>query len=136
GKDKIPDGMTIQDWGITYNEMEPYYERCEKTAGISGERDPLEPPRSSDYPTPPMKESPPVRLFKYAAKNLCYHPYQVASANLSERYENPDVQVINQCQFCAFCTQYGCVFGAKSDALVTVIPTAQEHDNFELRTES
>jgi len=136
GKDKIPDGMTIQDWGITYDEMEPYYDRFEKTAGISGEPDPLGPPRSSDYPTPPMKESPPVRLFKDAAKNLGYHPYQVASANLSERYENPDGQVINQCQFCAFCTQYGCDFGAKSDALVTVIPTAQEHDNFELRTES
>src|SRR5690625_7580860 len=58
----------------------------------------------------------------------------MAAANLSEKYENPDGQVINQCQYCAFCTYYGCDFGAKSDALVTVIPTALEHDNFELRT--
>src|SRR5690606_27844613 len=27
GKDKIPPGMTIQDWGITYKEMEKYYDR-------------------------------------------------------------------------------------------------------------
>lgn len=136
GENKIPEGMTIQDWGITYDEMEKYYDRWEKTAGISGETDPIGQPRSNDWPTPPMKESPPVRLFKKAAKNLGYHPYQMASANLSERYENPDGQVINQCQFCAFCTQYGCDFGAKSDALVTVIPTAKEHDNFEYRTEA
>lgn len=68
GKDKIPEGMTIQDWGITYDEMEPYYDRWEKTAGISGEPDPLGDKRSSDYPNPPMKESPAVRLFKETTK--------------------------------------------------------------------
>lgn len=136
GKDKIPKGMTIQDWGITYDELEKYYDRFEKTAGISGERDPIGPERKNDWPTPPLKETPPIKLFKKAAKNLGYHPYQVAAGNLSEQYENPDGQVINQCQYCSFCTQYGCDFGAKSDALVTVIPTALEHDNFELRTES
>lgn len=136
GKDKIPKDMTLQDWGLTYDEMEKYYDRFEKTAGISGEEDPIGPKRKNDWPTPPLKETPPIKLFKKAAKNLGYHPYQVAAGNLSEKYENPDGQVINQCQYCAFCTQYGCDFGAKSDALVTVIPTAMEHDNFELRTQS
>ncbi|MBS4192399.1 GMC family oxidoreductase [Bacillus sp. FJAT-49705] len=136
GKNKIPDGMTIQDWGIKYDEMEKYYDRWEKTAGISGEPDPLGAKRSSDYPTPPMKESPPIHLFKQAAKKLGYHPYQVASANLSEGYTNPDGQTINQCMYCSFCTQYGCDFGAKSDARVTVIPAAQATNNFELRYES
>lgn len=136
GKDKIPKGMTIQDWGITYDEMEKYYDRFEKTAGLSGEPDPIGDKRSSDYPTPPMKESPPVKLFKDASKKLDYHPYQVPSANLSERYENPDGEVLNQCMFCSYCTQYGCDFGAKSDPLVTVIPTAKKTGNFELRTEA
>lgn len=136
GEEKIPKGMTIQDWGITYDELEKYYDRFEKTAGLSGEQDPIGAKHSSDYPTPPMKESPAIRLFKKAAKSLGYHPFQVPSANLSESYENPDGQVINQCQFCAFCTQYGCDFGAKSDAIVTVIPTAEKTGNFELRTES
>src|SRR5699024_4989872 len=30
GKNKIPGGMTIQDWGITYDEMERYYDKWEK----------------------------------------------------------------------------------------------------------
>lgn len=136
GKKKIPEGMLLRDWGITYKEMEPYYDKWEKTAGISGEKDPIGDQRADDYPTPPMKESPAVKLFKKASKELGYHPYQVPSANLSEKYENPDGETINQCQFCAFCTQYGCDFGAKSDALVTVIPTAKKTGNFELRTGS
>src|SRR6202049_2709080 len=36
GKSFIPADMTIQDWGITYAELEPYYDRFEYTAAISG----------------------------------------------------------------------------------------------------
>ena len=28
--------MTIQDWGITYDELEPYYDRFEYLCGTSG----------------------------------------------------------------------------------------------------
>ncbi len=136
GEGKIPKDMNLQDWGITYDEMEKYYDQFEKMAGTSGEEDPVGVKRSSPYPTPPMKETPPITLFKKAAKNLGYHPFQIPSANLSERYENPDGEVINQCQYCSFCMMYGCDFGAKSDPVVTVIPTAQKTGNFDLRTES
>ena len=136
GKDKIPKDMNLQDWGITYEEMEDYYDKWEKTAGISGEQDPLAPKRKNEWPNPPLKETPAIKLFKKATKELGYHPFQLAAGNMSEQYENPDGQVLNACMYCAFCTHYGCDFGAKSDALVTVIPTAKEHDNFELRTNS
>lgn len=134
GKDKIPENMTIQDWGISYDEIEPYYDKFEKTAGISGEEDSFGPQRSNPYPTPPMKEIPATRLFKKAAKNLGYHPLTLAAATLSETYENPDGQTINGCQYCSFCYSHGCEFGAKSDPIITVIPTAQKTGNFELRT--
>lgn len=52
GKDKIPKDMTLQDWGITYDEIEPYYDKMEKTMGTSGEEDPLAGKRSNSYPTP------------------------------------------------------------------------------------
>lgn len=115
GKDKIPNGMTLQDWGITYDEMQKYYDKWEKTAGISGEKDPLEPERLDDYPNPPTIETPNLKLFKEAAKELGYNPYQIPSGNVTTNYENPDGERINQCQYCAFCTHYGCDFGAKSD---------------------
>ncbi|GAK01869.1 gluconate 2-dehydrogenase, membrane-bound, flavoprotein [Geomicrobium sp. JCM 19037] len=57
-----------------------------------------------------------------------------ASANLSESYTNPDGKTINQCMYCSFCERFGCDYQAKSDPLITVIPTAVETGNFEIRT--
>lgn len=136
GEDKIPKDMNLQDMGITYDELEPYFDQFEKTAGTSGEEDPMGPPRSDSYPTGPMRPSYPVKLFKEAATNLGYHPVMVPSANLSENYENPDGERINACQYCSFCMMYGCDFGAKSDPVATVIPTAKKTGNYEMRTES
>lgn len=133
GEGKIPKDMTIQDWGISFEDLEPYYDKFEQMAGISGEQDPNEPERLNPYPTPPMKEVPSTRLFKDAAENLGYHPIALSAASISEAYENPDGQTINGCQYCSFCYSHGCEFGAKSDPIITVIPTAQETGNFELR---
>lgn len=133
GEERIPEDMTIQDWGITYDELEPYYDKFEKTAGISGEEDPLRPERSDKYPNPPLKGTSKTRLFKKAAKSLGYHPYRTPAANMSESYENPDGETINACVYCAFCEYYGCDFGAKADPIVTVLSTAEKTDNYELR---
>lgn len=136
GKDKIPKDMTIQDWGITYDELEPYYDQFEKTAGISGEKNPIGPPRSDKYPNPPMKDTKSIRLFKKATKDLGYHPYQLPSANVTKQYKNPDGETINACMYCAFCEEYGCDFGAKSDPIITVLATAQKSGNYELRNQA
>src|SRR5699024_4854218 len=31
GEDRIPKNMPLQNWGITYDELEPYYDKFEKT---------------------------------------------------------------------------------------------------------
>ena len=65
GKNFIPADMTIQDWGITYDELEPYYDKFEYTAAVSGKAgnikgqiqpggNPFEAPRARDYPLPPL----------------------------------------------------------------------------------
>ena len=134
GKNKIKKDYQIQDWGITYDELEPYYDKFEKTCGLSGEPNPLGGKRSSDYPTPPMKKTVITRKFREAAKEMGLHPFSLPSANLSEDYTNPDGEKINACQYCAFCERFGCEYGAKSSPNVTVIPTAKKTGNFELRT--
>ncbi len=136
GQDKIPKDMTLQDWGITYDELEPYYDQFEKMAGISGEDNPLGPPRSDDYPNPPLKKNTQIRLFQKAATDLGYHPYMSPAGNLSQQYTNPDGETINACMYCSYCALYGCDFGAKSDPLVTVLETARKTGNFEIRNES
>ncbi|ARD46876.1 GMC family oxidoreductase [Sporosarcina sp. P33] len=136
GESKIPENCTIQDWGITYDELEPYYDKFEKTAGVSGEVNPLGHKRSDGYPNPPLKTTPSIELFKKAATNLGYHPYRLPAANMSQQYTNPDGETINACMYCAFCEEYGCDFGAKGDPIVTVLETAKKTGNFEIRNES
>lgn len=138
GEKKIPKGMTIQDWGITYDELEPYFDKYEKMAGISGEaeQNPMVGKRSNPFPTPPMKVTPGMKMFMDAAKKLNYHPYIIPSANLSEMYKNPDGIERAACHYCAFCERFGCEYGAKADPVVTVIPVAEKTGNLDLRTHS
>ena len=138
GKKKLQedDGYQFEDWGITYDELEPYFNTFEKTAGISGEENPLGGKRSESYPTPPMLKSRMLRMFEEAATNMELHPHMMPSANLSQQYENPDGEQINACQYCAFCERFACEYDAKATPEVTVIKTAQKSDNFTLRTEA
>ncbi|OCA82017.1 GMC family oxidoreductase [Pseudobacillus wudalianchiensis] len=136
GKNKIGADYLIQDWGITYDQLEPYFDRFEKTIGVSGEPSPLGGQRSNAYPTPPMKETVITKRFKEASKKLGLHPYHMPSANLSKAYKNPDGEQINACQYCGFCERFGCEYGAKTSPNVTVIPTAEKTGNYELRTHS
>lgn len=134
GEEKIPKDMTLQDWGITYDELEPYYDKFEKMAGISGEPDPNYPERSDDYSTPPLPKNKQMKIFEEATKKLGYKPFVIPSGTLSEEYTNPDGETLYECQLCGFCMGSYCEFGAKADPVVTVIPTAQKTGNFELRT--
>jgi choline dehydrogenase-like flavoprotein len=36
GRNAIPEDMTIQDWGITYDDLEPHYDHFERLCGTSG----------------------------------------------------------------------------------------------------
>ncbi|EJL28828.1 GMC family oxidoreductase [Brevibacillus sp. BC25] len=136
GAKKIPDGMTIQDWGITYDQLEPYFDKFEKMAGIAGEENPLGGKRSSPYPIPPMRTTPSMKMFADAAKKKNLHPYILPSANLSQAYTNPDGVARAACQYCGFCERFGCEYGAKADPVVTVIPVAKKTGKFEIRTHS
>ncbi|WP_277587394.1 GMC family oxidoreductase [Psychrobacillus antarcticus] len=136
GKNKIPQNMTIQDWGITYDELEPYFDKFEMMAGISGEENPLGGPRSNPYPTKPMLAPLPAKMFIESSKNLGLNPIMIPSANLSESYTNPDGISRAACQYCGFCEKFGCEYGAKADPVVTVIPVARQTGNLEVRTHS
>jgi len=137
GANKLGPDYLLQDWGITYDELEPYFNKFEYTAGISGEdNNPFWGKRSQPYPTPPMKKTPILKRFEKAATNLGYHPFMMPSANLSESYTNPDGKTIAACQYCGFCERFGCEYGAKTSPEVTVVPTALDSGNYDIRFHS
>jgi len=64
-------GANIVDWPISYEEMEPFYEKTERVVGISGEVTPfkyLEPRSTKDFPYPPTQEHPISKYIDKAAK--------------------------------------------------------------------
>jgi gluconate 2-dehydrogenase alpha chain len=147
GKNYIPADMTIQDWGVSYAELEPYYEKFEYTAGVSGKAgnlrgvvqaggSPFEAPRAREYPLPPLEPSHACDLFRKAATENGFHPFPRPVANASRAYTNPDGAKLGACQYCGFCERFGCEANAKGNPLNTVIPIAMRNPNFELRTHS
>ncbi|HKG39292.1 MAG TPA: GMC family oxidoreductase [Conexibacter sp.] len=142
--DRIPSDMTIRDWGITYDELEPYFDRFEYMAGIAGKAGNLsgrrveggnvfEGPRRRDYPVRPMDRSLAGHLFEQAAREHGYHPFPLPSANLPEVYTNPAGITRHHCTYCGYCERFGCEVGAKADPTVTVIPEAQRTGRYEIR---
>jgi gluconate 2-dehydrogenase alpha chain len=147
GKAAIPPDMTIQDWGVTYDELEPYYDQFEKLCGISGKAgnlkgviqkggNPFEGARSDEYPTPPMRMPYGPALFAEAAAAMGYHPFPQPSANLSVPYTNPLGVRMGQCSYCGFCERFGCGNYSKASPQTTVLPVLVRRPNFTLRTES
>src|SRR5471032_3138535 len=147
GKKFIPDDMTIQDWGITYAELEPYYDKFEYTAAVSGKAgniggqilaggNPFEAPRAREYALPPLTPILASEMFSDAARNAGYHPFPRPPANASQPYTNPDGSKFGGCQYCGYCQRFGCEANAKGSPHMTVIPIAMRNPNFELRTHS
>ena len=112
--------MTIQDWGVTYDELEPHYDRFEYLCGTSGKAGNLERPdpgrrqsvrRAALAPlsdTRRMKQPFSHTLFAKAARELGYKPFPQPSGNLSQAYTNPLGVRLGPCTYCGFCEWFGC----------------------------
>jgi gluconate 2-dehydrogenase alpha chain len=145
GAKRLPEDHSIQDWGVTYNELEPHYSRVERLVGVSGKAGNLggkqieggnvfEGPRSSEYPTPPTKTPYFSCLFRDAAKALGYHPYPTPAATISQTYTNPDGIARPACTYCGFCERFGCMIGAKAQPTNILLPVIQKRKNVSIRT--
>ncbi len=132
---------------MTYDELEPSYDKFEYVCGISGKAgnikgkiqpggNPFEGVRQREYPTPPLQTGYAPSLFGETAKSLGYHPFPQPAANLSQSYVNPDGVELGVCTYCGFCERFGCYNWSKSSPLNTVLPIALRNPNFELRCES
>ena len=143
GPSAIPAGMSIQDWGITFDELEPYFDKFEYMAGIAGKAGNLkgqkvtggnvfEGPRSREFPLAPPPDTAIGAIFRKATTELGYHPFYAPTANLPKTYKNPDGVERGACTYCGFCERFGCEVGAKADPTITVIPVAKKTGKFKI----
>ena len=120
-------GANLEDWPITYDDLEPYYEKAEYDIGVSGDASPFGPPRRKPLPLPPIPDNKEAELLYPAARRLGWKPFHAPVAILSQPYRGRSA-----CIHCAFCNGFGCEVGAKSSTLVSVIPEALKTGNCRL----
>lgn len=147
GEDRLPEGNRIQDWPLTYEELEPYYSQVDYDIGVAGQTgnldgqiqeggNPFEGPRSRPYPLPPLVRSIPAGMFSQACQELGYHPFRQPASILSESYQGLALQPRSGCLYCGFCTRYGCEVDAKASANNVHIPLALATNRYQIRTNS
>jgi choline dehydrogenase-like flavoprotein len=126
-----PSGTTVEDWPITYADLEPHYEKAEYELGVSGVAgaDPFAAPRKKPFPVPPLPINPQGELFATAAKKLGLHPFPPPFAILTAAYNGRP-----PCIRCPFCINYVCEVDAKSSTAVTVLPLALKTGQCTLKT--
>ena len=145
GAKAIGPDLTIADWGVTYDELETYFDRFEYVCGISGQAgniggqtqaggNPFEGPRKRAYPLGPLPTLLNGKMFGEAAKAMGYHPFPLPSANLSDAYINEYGMQMGPCNFCGFCERFGCINYSKSAPQTCILGALKHKPNFSYRT--
>jgi len=116
-----PDGASLADWPVDYDEMEPYYSRAENELGVSGTEGGLtrRTPRSAGYPMPPMGTEPARELLGAAAAALGWGWGPIPLAINSVPHDGRPA-----CVRCAQCVGHACPVNAKNGSNNTFIPRA------------
>lgn len=108
------DGADIQDWPMTYGELEPHYAAVEQIIGVAGETgtNPFAAWRSSEFPMAPGPDMPTALVSAAAAERAGLHPYRAPTGINSVVYDDRPA-----CVDCGFCGRYGCPIAAKGDPI-------------------
>jgi len=148
-----PPDSTLDDWPVTYDDLEPHYTAIEQAIGIAGLAPGFTPPSgypgaqyqpppnalaqqlrlrySKPYPLPPVAQRYDGIAFNHGATASGYHPYPTPCAiNTVEGFQGR-----HACVNCGFCNGWGCPNGAKSSTLVTALRRAVATGRCEIRPE-
>lgn len=131
GTSAIPEGSTLADWPLDYEELEPFYDTVERAIGVAGtaatvgaaidpEGNAFEGVRARAYPMRAVRRTGWTELTAAAARELGWHPFPAPAAVNTEVYNgNPT------CTYCGFCSSNGCYRGAKGSTDANVIRWAE-----------
>jgi len=125
-------GSTLDDWPISYQDLEPYYTKAEWELGVSGDdtNNIFKGPRSRPLPLPPLPPSREHVILKAAAERLKLHPFDIPMLRNTVPYNGRPA-----CMRCRWCVGFVCECSAKTGTHNTVIPRALATGNCTLRTE-
>ncbi|MCU1585956.1 MAG: glucose-methanol-choline oxidoreductase [Microbacteriaceae bacterium] len=124
------EGASLVDWPITYDELEPYLSKIEWEFGCAGlaRSNKFEPPRSREYPMPPLPPTAFAAKFYEGCERLGInaYPFPIALASTSYKGREP-------ANHTGFWNQFGDPTLMRSTTLTSFIPDALSTGRFELR---
>jgi choline dehydrogenase-like flavoprotein len=117
----IPEGSSLSDWPIAYDDLEPFYERAEWELGVAGDGSALKEklPRRRGYPLPPVNSSPQTFALSRGAAHLGWSTNPVPLLINTKPYGGREA-----CISCKYCVGFACPTDAKNGSHNTMIPRA------------
>ena len=125
------EGSTLDDWPISYDDLEPCYEKAEWEIGVAGDAggNPFAAPRRKPYPMPPFAYNKEAKMLETAMDGMGLHPFPIPMLRNSIPFNDRPACVRRRS-----CCGFACPLNAKSGTHNTVIPKALSTGNCELRT--
>ena len=125
------EGSTLEDWPISYDDLEHCYEKAEWEIGVAGDaaQNPFAAPRKKPYPMPPFSYNKEAKILESSMKRLGLHPFPIPMLRNSIPF-NGRAACVRRRSCCGF----ACPINAKCGTHNTVIPAALSTGNCELRT--
>ncbi|MCK9931697.1 GMC family oxidoreductase [Frankia sp. Mgl5] len=115
----VPDGSALADWPITYDDLEPFYDRVEWELGVAGHPHPGEGPRKRDYPMAPFPPTAAHAVLAAGAETLGW-PTGAVPLLLNTEPRNGRAACIR----CGQCVGFACPVDARNGTHSTVLPRA------------
>lgn len=127
----VPEGSSLADWPISYEDLEPAYERAEWEIGVAGdgEANKFQAPRKKGYPMPPLWDTRSRAMLKRGAESLGWNTFPMPVLINSVPYNGRPA-----CVQCQHCVGFYCPSDGKNGTQNTLVPRALASGNCELIT--
>ncbi len=126
----VPEGSSLADWPIDYEDLEPWYEKVEWEIGVSGDHRSMThlPPYKRPYPMPPQPDNAQVRAGRAGLQALGWNEVAIPQFINSVPYKGRPA-----CIRCQHCVGFACPVDAKNGTRNTLIERALHSGKCELR---
>lgn len=129
GRNALPEGCTLADWPVTYDDLEPYYTRLEHLIGVAGDDSNPFIQRSKPLPMPAMRRFTLGDRFREATAARGLHPHPVPVGMNTIEYDGRPATT-----YYAWSNGLGTFFGDRWHPGLGPVPRALATGRFELRT--
>lgn len=129
----VPEGSSLADWSIGYEDIEPYYEKVEWEIGVCGDhsRMPHLPDYNKAYPMPALQLPYKSSVMQEGLDKLGWQGIRVPRLINSVPYNDRPA-----CVNCQHCVGFACPVDAKNGTQNTMIMRAVATGNCTLQTET